>query len=298
MSRFFKPQILSFCFIVGAATTLGAQESEPVPEEPTAPAVVDGVLAPVEDGQSAEDGQPVVEGQDETPPLPDVDEVMARLDNLWRAESSHMELSMSITTEHWSRTLEIEGWSRGEELSVMIIRSPAREAGTATLRTEEGLWNYAPRADRLMRIPTGLLSDSWMGSHFTNDDLMRDSGYDDDFDTVMSWEEEDGRLMLKADMTPHPEVPIVYSQVIFYMDYEALTPVRAEYYDDGELLRSFIFSDVREINGTPVPWRMDVIPHDKPGEGTFIQYSTLELDVPVDDGLFTQRGLRRAAQRR
>ena len=223
---------------------------------------------------------------------------MDRLDNLWRAESSYAMITMSITTENFSRTLTIEGWSKGEDLSLMIIRDPAREAGTATLRTEEGLWNYAPRADRLMRIPSGLLSESWMGSHFTNDDLMRESGYDDDFDTELSWADEEGVQVLVATMIPHPDAPIVYSRVVFYMDYEQYTPLRAEYFDEEELVRTFRFSQVREINGLPVPMRMDVIPHDKPGESTVVEYVELELDLPVDDNLFTQRGLRREAQRR
>ena len=301
----YKITIWTSVFLIMATTTLVWAQDTPTGEGDTAAPTEEGAVVG-DDSTIADEGTGTgvgdtadspVEAPAE-PPLPDVEEVMDRLDNLWRAESSYAMITMSITTENWSRTLTIEGWSKGEDLSLMIIREPAREAGTATLRTEEGLWNYAPRADRLMRIPSGLLSESWMGSHFTNDDLMRESGYDDDFDTELSWAEEEGAQVLVATMIPHPDAPIVYSRVIFHMDYERYTPLRAEYFDDDEMVRTFRFSQVREINGLSVPMRMDVIPHDKPGESTVIEYNELELDVPVDDNLFTQRGLRREAQRR
>jgi hypothetical protein len=113
-------------------------------------------------------------------PVPDVSRVMDYIDDLYRAQSSYSSMRMTVVRERGTRELELEAWSKGDDETLIVIRSPAREAGTATLRTEDGLWNYAPRADRLIRIPTGLLSDSWMGSHFTNDDLMRETSYLDD----------------------------------------------------------------------------------------------------------------------
>lgn len=279
--------------IIGMAGVVIAQDPvQTDPSEGTGGAAVEAT------GETGQIGETDPVGETSEPALPNQQEVMDYLDNLYRAESSHARLTMNITTENWQRTLELEAWSQGEDLSVAIIRSPAREAGTATLRTDEGLWNYAPRADRLMRIPSGLLSESWMGSHFTNDDLMRESGYDDDFDTVLSWHMDGDRRLLKATMVPHPDAPIVYSQVVFYMDGERWTPVRSEFYDDEDVVRTFTYSDIREVSGRPIPMRMDVIPHDKPDESTQVIYDELELNPGVDQSLFTQRGLRRAAQRR
>jgi outer membrane lipoprotein-sorting protein len=231
------------------------------------------------------------------PPVPDIDEVMSALDDLYRSHSSHTLMSMSVTTEHFSRTLELEGWTKGDEQSLIIIRSPAREAGTATLRTEQGLWNYAPRADRLMRIPSGLLSEAWMGSHFTNDDLMRDSAYDDDFDTTLQWVDEDGQRLLLAISVPHDDAAIVWSRIEFRLLADSWAPLRSDYYDGDELVRTMQFSNIQDIGGRPIPMIMELIPHTHPGESTRVEYQLLELDVEIDDGLFTQRGLRRAAQR-
>ena len=229
-------------------------------------------------------------------PIPDVQQVMDYVDDLYRSQSSYSTMRMTVVRERGTRELELEAWSKGDDEALIVIRSPAREAGTATLRTEEGLWNYAPRADRLIRIPSGLLSDSWMGSHFTNDDLMRETSYLDDYDAVLAWEERDGVRYLKATLTPKPDAPVVYSHMVFLVTPDDWVPVRTEYYDDGELIRFMSFENIQRINGKPIPMRMILQPVDDAEERTVVEYLELRLDVPVDDELFTRQGLRRAAR--
>ena len=229
-------------------------------------------------------------------PVPDVDRVMDYVDDLYRSESSHSRMRMTVERERGTRTLEMEAWSQGDDEALIVIREPAREAGTATLRTEDGLWNYAPRADRLIRIPTGLLSDSWMGSHFTNDDLMRETSYLEDYDASLSWTERDGSRMLEATLTPKPDAPVVYSRLVFYITPEDWVPTRADYYDGDEIVRSMIFEDIQTISGKKIPMRMILQPADSPEEQTVVEYLELELNVPVDDDLFTRQGLRRVAR--
>jgi len=229
-------------------------------------------------------------------PIPDVSQVMDYIDDLYRAQSSYSSMRMTVVRERGTRELELEAWSKGDDQALIVIRSPAREAGTATLRTEDGLWNYAPRADRLIRIPTGLLSDSWMGSHFTNDDLMRETSYLDDYDAVLSPEERDGVTYLKATLTPKPDAPVVYSQMVWLITPDDWIPYRTEYYDDGELIRSMTFERIETVSGKKIPMRMIIVPEDGSGERTVVEYLELELDIPVDDQVFTRQGLRRAAR--
>ena len=229
-------------------------------------------------------------------PVPDVNEVMDYIDDLYRSESSHSVMRMTVVRERGTRELEMESWTRGDDDALIVIRSPAREAGAATLRTEEGLWNYAPRADRLIRIPSGLLSESWMGSHFTNDDLMRETSYLDDYDATLSSEERDGTRYLKATLTPKPDAPVVYSELVFLITPGDWIPVRSEYYDDGEMVRAMTFDQVQTISGKKIPMRMVILPTDAPDERTVVEYLELELNVPVDEQLFTRQGLRRVAR--
>ena len=227
--------------------------------------------------------------------LPDVDTVLDYLDELYRSTSSHAVMEMTVVRERGTRELRLESWSRGEEDALIVIREPAREAGTATLRTEDGLWNYAPRADRLIRIPSGLLSESWMGSHFTNDDLVRETSYDEDYRASLSWTERDGTRYLQVTLTPRPDAPVVYTELRFLLTPEEWIPVLWEYLDEGELVRVMTFDDVQTVDGKPLPLRMEVRPTDEPDERTVVEYRELELGVPVDEDLFTRRGLRRVA---
>lgn len=228
--------------------------------------------------------------------VPDVNRVLDHLDDMYRATSSYAVVTMTVVRERNTRELTLETWSRGLDDALVVIRSPAREAGTATLLTEEGLWNYAPRADRLIRIPAGLLSDSWMGSHFTNDDLLRETKYREDYSAEASWVEEEGVRRLRVTMTPFPEAPVVYTKVEFFLTAEDWIPLRVDYYDGDEIVRVMTYSDVQAVAGRRLPMEMVLIPTDAPNERTVLKYNELELDVAVDPELFTRRGLRRVAR--
>jgi hypothetical protein len=207
---------------------------------------------------------------------------------------------MKVVTDRGTRTLTMEQWTSGDDDALVVIRSPSREAGTATLRTEQGLWNYAPRADRLIRIPTGLLSGSWMGSHFTNDDLMRETSFLEDYDAELSWVTIDGTRYLKNTLTPKKGAPVVWQKVEYLLSADEWLPVKALYYDDGKVVRRMEFSRLKTFDGRKIPAVMELIPMtgDDKGEKTRLEYKEMEFGADVDPGIFTQRGLRRAAKRR
>ncbi|MGD8276853.1 MAG: outer membrane lipoprotein-sorting protein [Gemmatimonadota bacterium] len=228
--------------------------------------------------------------------VPDVDRVLDHLDDMYRATSSYSKITMTVVRKRGTRELTLEAWSRGLDDALVVIRAPAREAGTATLLTDEGLWNYAPRADRLIRIPAGLLSESWAGSHFTNDDLLRETKYREDYTASLSWAEEGGVRRLKVTMIPKPDAPVIYSKVEFTLTADDWIPLRVDYYDGGEIVRTMTYSDVQTVSGRKLPMVMTLVPSDAPTERTVLKYDELQLDVAVDGELFTRRGLRRVAK--
>lgn len=230
--------------------------------------------------------------------LPSVQEVTDHLNKLYRSKSSHGTVRMGVVTKHYKRELSMEMWSRGEDFGLVVIRSPAREAGTATLMTDKGMWTYAPRADRLMRLPSSLLSESWMGSHFTNDDLMHESSYTTDYTTTLSWGQHDGQRVLVATMIPKAEAAVVYTKVVQKLTAKGWLPLVAEYYDGDDVVRRIWSRDVRDLGGRRVPTKMVVEPTDKPGESTTVTYERMEWDLDVPSSRFTPRGLRREAGRR
>jgi len=230
-------------------------------------------------------------------PLPTVEELARHLDDLYRSEASHGVMVMEVTTRRFSRSLTMEAWSRGSDFALVVVREPAREAGNASLKTDQGLWSYGKRSDRMMRIPSGLLGESWMGSHFTNDDLLRETSYEKDYDSVVSRVTEGGEAMIKLEMTPKPDAPVVYTRVVHLVRAEGWLPVRTDYYDRERVVRRMHFEEVRELGGRTLPTRLRLEPLDKPGESTVVTYRSMTFDGQVPASLFTPAGLKREAER-
>ena len=160
-------------------------------------------------------------------------EIIDEVDRLMRGESSTGRMRMEIDTENWSRTLEMRIWSLGTEYSLIRVDSPQREAGTATLKVDNEVWNYLPRADRTIRIPPSMMLGAWMGSHFTNDDLVKESRIIEDYDIVISFEgDRDGEEVWEFTMTPKPEAPVIWGRIEQRIRKRDRMPIWARYYDE------------------------------------------------------------------
>jgi hypothetical protein len=174
------------------------------------------------------------------------------------------------------------------------ILAPAREAGMATLKVGHDIWNYLPRVDRTMKVPPGMMSGSWMGSHLTNDDLVKGSRLADDFD----WTVSGGPGQPPGDtwvigLVPHPDAPVVWGRVTVEVRVRDEMPVRILYYDEHDAwARTLEFSDVRTMGGRTFPARVTLTVADKPGESTEITYSDMQFGVNLPDSLFSLQGLR------
>lgn len=222
------------------------------------------------------------------------EEIVRHVDELLRGESSQGRVTMEVVTERWTRTMEMETWSLGQDYSLVRVLSPAREAGTATLKVERDIWNYLPRVDRTIRVPGGGMGGSWMGSHFTYDDLVRESSYVDDYQVEESFAgERDGTVLWEFTLTPLPEAPVVWGHLELDVRQDDLMPLRMRYYDDqGELARTMEFSEFETMDGRLVPTRMTMRPEDQPGESTTLTYADLEFDVGLEPGFFSLERLR------
>ena len=222
-------------------------------------------------------------------------DILNRIDDLYRGDSSHGLLTMTVKTEHWERTLEIEFWSKSRDQSLLRILAPKKEAGTATLRSGNDIWNYLPHVKRVIKLPSSMMSASWMGSHFTNDDLVKESRMADDYTYVISFEgERGGRQVVELTLTPKPEAAIVWGKVVVTVDRARYLPVETRYFDeDQRLARTLTFSGVASLGGRDLPAVLTAVPADKPGESTVIRYQKLEFNVPLADEFFSLRTLQR-----
>jgi hypothetical protein len=220
---------------------------------------------------------------------PSIEELLDATDDINRGESSITTIEMQVKTARYERTMSMQAWSRGEENSLIRILSPAKDAGTTTLKVGEDMWNYLPKVDRTMKIPQGMMSGSWMGSHFSNDDLVKSNRLADEF-TYVNEGLVDGVYTIVC--TAKPDAPVVWGKVVVKVRADKI-PVEVAYYDeDGTLARTMAFSDVRDFDGRMVPATMTLIPADKPEEFTRVTTVEADFEVEIDDRIFTLQALK------
>ncbi len=220
-------------------------------------------------------------------------EIVDRVDRMLRGASSRGDLVMEIATEHWTRSLEMRVWSLGTRYALVRVTAPPREAGSATLKVDQEVWNYLPRVDRTIKVPPSLMMGAWMGSHFTNDDLVKESRMIDDYDIAIGYEgDRDGVAVWEFVLTPKPTAAVVWGRIVEQVRKGDLMPTWARYYDErGNLMRTMTFTDYRRFTGRLVPTVMVVRPEDKPAERTTVRYEDLAFDVPLAPDFFSLRNL-------
>ena len=223
------------------------------------------------------------------------EEIINRVDRLLRGDSSHGVARMEVVTENWERGLTMEIWSLGVDYSLVRVQAPAREAGTATLKATEDIWNYLPKVDRAIKIPASMMAGAWMGSHFTNDDLVRESQLIEDYFIELTYDgDRDGVTVWEFRLTPKPEAAVVWGHVDYQVRQADYMPLWTLFYaEDGELARTMRYSEFTNLGGRTVPAVMEMVPADKPSETTKIIYEQLVFDIDIDQSFFSLRNLQR-----
>lgn len=224
---------------------------------------------------------------------PDVGKVMKKIDELYRSSSSEGTIEMEITTPHWSRTLKCRMWSTGMEKTFIRILEPKKERGVSTLRIDNEMWNYLPKTDKVIKIPPSMMMGSWMGSDFTNDDLVKEITFVDDYQFGFTeWDTpEEGIIYLKC--VPKPDVPVVWGHIIMAVRRKDHLPVWQKYYDEkGKLIREMVYREIKRFGNREIPSVMELSPKHKEGYKTTIRYLDIRFDIKVDSSKFSLRNLR------
>lgn len=222
-------------------------------------------------------------------------QILREIDDLWRGSSSHGRFSMHVKTQHYTRSLELEGWSKGTEQTLMRILKPLKEKGTATLKSGTTIYSYLPRTDRTIRLTSGMMMGSWMGSHFTNDDLVKESRMEEDYIPRIVFEGlRDTRQVIIFELKPKADAAVVWGKLELMVTKPDYLPVYEKYYDeDLKLARTMSFDNIKLLAGKPRPSVMRLSPADKPNEYTEFIYESLQLDIKLDDSFFSLARLKR-----
>jgi outer membrane lipoprotein-sorting protein len=223
----------------------------------------------------------------------DVKQIIKKVDQLYRSKSSYTELEMEIVTPNWQRTLAMNAWTAGMNKTFIRLTAPKKEQGVATLRIENEMWNYLPKTNKVMKIPPSMMMSSWMGSDFTNDDLVKESSLFEDY-TYELIEVENGRddwYYVKA--IPREGLPVVWGHITIAVRRSDYLPVWQKYYDEKDaLVRIWSFSEIKKFGDRTIPSVMEIVPQHKSGHKTIMRYLKAEFDTPIDKDIFSLRNLR------
>jgi hypothetical protein len=221
--------------------------------------------------------------------------ILRQVDDMWRGASSHSILTMQVKTVHYTRNMRMEGWSKGKEMTLVRVLSPLKEKGTATLKSGNNIYTYLPRTDRTIRLTSGMMMGSWMGSHFTNDDLVKESRMEEDYDPTITFEgKRNNQDIIEFTLIPKPDAAVVWGKLVLTVLAKDFIPLIEYYYDeDMNVARTMTFNEIKPLTDRRLPTVMRVVPADKPDEYTELVYEKLELNIDLSDDFFSISNLRR-----
>ena len=224
---------------------------------------------------------------------PDVDRLLRSYDDLYDSSGTIARVEISIITPKKTRTLRLRLWGKGEDKALIVIDAPPRDAGTATLKVDRNLWNYLPKISRTIRVPPSMMMGSWMGSDLTNDDLVRDSSYEDDYESEVVGRSEDPPGW-KVRMKARPDAVGLWNSVEMVFAYDDWLPVMAQFFDRKDRLsRTMRFEDVKVLGGRRIPTLISIVPEREEGRRTEFRYLDVEFDVELSDDMFSLSRLER-----
>lgn len=226
---------------------------------------------------------------------PDATDIVRKADDKVRGDYSQAEMVMRIVRPTWQREITMKTWSRGRDLGLVLVTAPARDKGTAFLKRQREVWNWQPTIDRTIKLPPSMMLQSWMGSDFTNDDLVKESSVVEDYrhtlagDTLLA-----GRPCYRIVMMPKEEAAVVWGKVVSFIDKKDYLQLLTRFYDeDNMLVNTMVGSQVQLLGGRLLPARLEVIPADKPRHRTVIEYRSLRFDLPLPEDFFSLQNLKR-----
>lgn len=225
----------------------------------------------------------------------DATSIVRKADEHARGRTSQAEMTMTVVRPTWQREMSMRTWSEGTQNALVLITAPAKEKGIVYLKRGKEVWNWIPSVERTIKMPPSMMSQSWMGTDFTNDDLVKESSIVEDYTHTLADDSLiEGRACHKVIMRPKPEAAVVWGEVRLWVDKKDFLMLRAEYYDEyGELVNTMVAGDVQLLGGRLLPTRMEMIPADKPGQRTVIRYRSISFDQPIPPGFFTTQNITR-----
>lgn len=216
-------------------------------------------------------------------------EIVQKSDQAMRGDSSYTESTMEIIRPDWTRSMTMKSWTKGTDLSLVSVTAPAKDKGSASLKRQREMWNWVPSIERVIKIAPSMLSQSWMGSDFTNDDLINQSSIVVDYQHQLKGEDVfDGDKVWVIDAVSKPDAPVVWSKVTLWISKSTYLQRKVEFYDEfDERVNVMTTYGVKELGGRKLATRMEMQPLDKPDNKTVLITHQAQFDFDIDDSFFS-----------
>ena len=217
------------------------------------------------------------------------EEIVRRSEDLLKGTSSYGTFRMTIVTPEYTRTMEMDSWWVGNEKALIAVTSPRREAGNKTLKVNNELWMYLRNTETTIKVPPSMMLQSWNGSDFTNDDIVRESNLVRDYTmAVLGTEPIDGAACWKIELRPKPSAPVVWGRILHWVRTEDYLAARSEYFDEaGTIMRTMTYGDIRKFGGRTIPSRWTLVSNQKEGHRTTFEFLEAAFDVPISPRVFS-----------
>ena len=226
----------------------------------------------------------------------DAKEIVRKADEKWNGEkSSQGTMTMTIVRPTWERTIQFKIWILEKDYSMTLITAPAKEKGQAFLKRETEMWNWMPNISRMIKLPPSMMADGWMGSDYTNDDILKESSIVVDFThKIIGSENIDGWDCWKIELLPKEDAAVVWGKIIKWISKDGFLMMKSEYYDEDEfLVKTELGTDIKVMDGRKIPSKMEIIPADKDNQKTIVIIDDIKFNVPIKDSFFSQQNMKR-----
>lgn len=222
-------------------------------------------------------------------------QIIVKADNLQRGQSNKGEMKMTIIRPKWTRTITLKSWSRGTDYSMTYILSPAKEKGQVFMKRKNEMWNWVPTISRMIKLPPSMMSQGWMGSDYTNDDILKESSIVVDYDhKIIGTEKLENLDCYKIELTPKEDAAVTWGKVIKWISKKDYWQLKTEYYDeDDELIRTEIASEIKTFGDRKLPSKLVILPADKPNQRTEVNILSSNFNVNIQESFFSQQNMKR-----
>lgn len=228
-------------------------------------------------------------------PVEDAQTIVKKADNQFRGQTARAEMSMTIVRPDWSRKVSLKFWSNGEDYALILITGPPRDKGTVFLKRGNEVWHWIPSIARVIKLPPSMMTQSWMGSDFTNDDLVRESSVVNDYThEIIGDSAIDERDCYQIRMVPKEDAAVVWGELKTWISKEGYLQLRTEFYDEEmKLINVLILSQVKEMGGRIIPTLLEMMPVNEEGQKTVIEYRSIEFDEHIPESFFSEQNMKR-----